>query len=121
MQRNRVGWFKLEPTEQIQARWWLRRREDGSQQVGERRTDPSVASDPHFFLELQVIRARLWTCFRPVFTRVSNRADSGGNTEMALNNTESYGKKVPLPFPSTPADYSRRKSLVPANMSLTPL
>lgn len=58
---------------------------------------------------------------RPVLTRVSNRADSGENTEMALNNTESYGKKVPLPFPSTPADYSRRKSLVPANMSLTPL
>ena len=80
-----------------------------------------MASEPHFFLEFQVIRARLWTCFRPVFTRVSDRADSGGNTEMALNNTESYRKKVPLPFSSTPADYSRRKSLVPANMSLTPL
>lgn len=29
-------------------------------------------------LESQVIRARLQTCFSPVFTRVSNRADSRG-------------------------------------------
>ena len=53
--------------------------------------------------------------------RQSRLGGWGGDTEMALNNTESYGKKVPLPFSSTPADYSRRKSLVPANMSLTPL
>lgn len=43
-----------------------------------------------------------------------------GDTEMALNNAESYGKKVPCPFSSTPANYSRRKSQFPANMSLTP-
>lgn len=61
------------------------------------------------------------TCFSPVFTRVSKSTDSKGNTETALNDTESHGKKVPLPFSSMPADYSQRKSLFPANMSLTPL
>lgn len=61
------------------------------------------------------------TCFSPVFTRVSKSTDSKGNTETALNDTESHRKKVPLPFSSMPADYSQRKSLFPANMSLTPL
>lgn len=46
---------------------------------------------------------------------------AGGDTEMALNNTKSPSKKVPLPLSCAPVDYSRRKSLFPANMSLTPL
>lgn len=62
-------------------------------------------------------------CFSPVFTGVSHSADSGegGGHGMALNNTESHSKKVPLPLSCAPVDYSWRKSLFPANMSLTPL
>lgn len=44
--KQRVGWFKLEPTEQIQARWWLRRREARFSAGKERRTDPSWPQIP---------------------------------------------------------------------------
>lgn len=132
LRRKGVRWFKLGLTKKVQGRGWLPQcRVFSGHGAGEGRDagwngccspDPSVASEvcSFLFLESQIIRARLQTCFSLVFTRVSDRADSGKNTEMALNNSESHGKKVPLAFSSTPADYSRRKSLFPANMSLTP-
>lgn len=115
VQRNRVGWFKLEPTEQIQARWWLRRRERRFSAGRERRTDPSWPQIP--------ISSWSSRSSEPDFGRAFVRVHQGvqqsrlWGEQMALNNTESYGKKVP--FPSLHACSAPGKSLVPANMSPT--